>query len=319
MKRALVLAFLFAIAATAARGTEVVRVAPWDLHSSFWMSLHQTLMHDATRRDPRDVAALTAEEQTAWNEAFTAYRTAAAGAPNITFTRPMVITIDGLSQVADDAISPTIDAPMSDALTKAAPVYRKHWWRADDAANRFFIAYAAALLREAGAELIRAHSAAYRMPWPDRVRVYITPHAGPFGAYTITNLRNAGITTTMSSRDSGYQGFRALEMMLHESSHALVDPNHGTVAAAIHAATKKLGVKYPVDLWHAILFATSSELTRRALAERGTTQYAPYANDMFRDVWPRYREPIEQHWIPYLSGNGTLEEAVEKVVAAIPR
>ncbi|HUP60437.1 MAG TPA: hypothetical protein VNA69_08480 [Thermoanaerobaculia bacterium] len=78
-------------------------------------------------------------------------------------------------------------------------------------------------------------------------------------------------------------------------------------------------MKYPVDLWHAILFATSSELTRRALAERGTTEYVPYANGMFRDVWPRYREPIEKHWIPYLSGNGTLEEAVERVVAAIPR
>ncbi|HUP60436.1 MAG TPA: hypothetical protein VNA69_08475 [Thermoanaerobaculia bacterium] len=118
MKRALVLTILFALAATAAGqggrtsrpplagGMEIVRAGPWDLHSSFWMSLHQTLMHDATRPDPRDV---------------------------------------------------------------------------------------------------------YRMPFPERVRVYIAPHAGPFGAYTITNLRNAGITTTMSSRDAGYQGFRALD------------------------------------------------------------------------------------------------------------
>ena len=307
------------IAAGSARAAEVVRVAPWDLHSSFWMSLHQTLMHDATRTDARDVAALTPEERNAWSEAVAAYRNATPNAPNITFTRPMVIMIDALSQVADDATAPDIDAPLSEELRKAAPVYRKHWWKADDAANRFFIAYAAPMLRDAGDELIRAHAAVYRTPWPERVRLYVTPEGGPFGAYTITNLRNAGITTTMSSRDAGYQGFRALEMIFHEASHALVSPHQGTVADAIAAAAKKLGVEVPRDLWHAILFATSSELTRRALASRGVTEYTPYATGMFRDVWPKYREPVEKHWLPYLSGNGTLAEAIEKVVAAIPR
>jgi hypothetical protein len=32
-----------------------------------------------------------------------------------------------------------------------------------------------------------------------------------------------------------------------------------------------------------------------------------------------YREPIEKHWIAYLNGQGTLEDAIDKVVAAIPR
>jgi hypothetical protein len=35
---------LFAVNANAA---EVVRVPPWELHNSFWMSLHQTLIADA--------------------------------------------------------------------------------------------------------------------------------------------------------------------------------------------------------------------------------------------------------------------------------
>src|SRR6185437_10436171 len=106
--------------------------------------------------------------------------------------------------------------------------------------------------------------------------------------------------TTMSCRDASYQGFRALEILLHESSHAVVNPNNGTVAAAISAASKKRSVAVPRDLWHAILFATSSELTRRLLVERGVENFVPYSEGMFTRAWPKYRQPIETHWFAYL-------------------
>ena len=296
---------------------EVVRVSPWEFHSSFWMSLHQTLMAEVIRSKPRDSTTLPAEEQAAWNEAVAVYR-AAGGHGDLTQANPMVITNDGLTQVADDATEPVIDAPLADALKRAAPVYRAHWWAADDKANRFFIAYAAAMLREGGAELVRAHEAVYRTPWPQRILVYIAPYGGPFGAYTMTG-RAGGVITTMSSRDAGYQGLRALEMLLHESSHAILNPNRGTVAAAIAAAAKKRGLDAPRALWHAILFATSSELTRQLLAERGVADFVPSSVDLFTRVWPKYREPIEKYWIAYLHGQGTLEDAIDKVVDAIPR
>jgi hypothetical protein len=274
-------------------------------------------MADATRSSPRELAALSAEERAAWNEAVTAYRTA-GGSGDVTFAKPMMITNDAVSQVADDATEPLIDAPLADALTRAAPVYRKHWWAEDDRANRFFISYAAAMLREAGEDLVRAHERVYRTEWPVQIRAYIAPYGGPFGAYTMTG-RAGGVITTMSSRDSGYQGLRALEMLLHESSHAVVIPTRGTVGASISASAQKRGLDVPRDLWHAILFATSSELTRRLLAERGVADYIPSSEDLFTRVWPKYREPIEKHWFAYLNGQGTLEEAIDKVVEAIPR
>ena len=307
----------FLSAATTLQSAEVVQVRPWELHSSFWMSLHQTLIDEAMRSSPRAGALSSAEEQAAWKAAVDAYRTA-GGRGDLTFARPMIITTDSLTQVADDATELATDAPLKDALLRAAPLYRKHWWTADDEANRFFIGYAAGLLREAGQRLVREHEAVYRAPWPARVRVYVTPSAGPFGAYTMHGLAG-GVITTMSCRDSGYQGFRALEMLLHESSHDIVGPNDGTVAKAIAAASQKAGVAVPRDLWHAILFATSSELTRRLLAERGVTSFVPSSADLFTRAWPRYREPVENHWIAYLNGQGTLEEAIERVVAAIPR
>ena len=298
----------------AAHASEVVRVSHWELHNSFWMSLHQTLIDDAMREKPRDLGALKPEEQTAWNEAVAAYK-AAGGSGDMTFTKSMTITTDGLTQVADDAVDPIIDAPVADTLKKAAPVYRAHWWAADDNANRFFIAYASAMLREAGDELVRAHQKVYRTPWPERIRVYVTPAAGPYGAYTTYGLAGGWITT-MSCHDEGYQGLRALEMLLHESSHTVVNPNRGTVAEAVAAASKKRNIRQPHDLWHAILFATSSELTRRYLAERGT-KFVPSSEDLFTRAWPFYRVAVETHWYAYLNGQGTLEDAIDKIVDAV--
>src|SRR3954447_9863551 len=227
------------------RGAAGVDAGPWEFHSSVWMSLHQTLIADAMRTAPRTLPELSAEERAVWNNSVNAYRTA-GGRGDMTFARPMLLTTDGLTQVADEAVDPLLDVPLKDALMAAAPVYRRHWWAADDQANRFFINYASAMMRDTGDALVRAHEAVYRANWPDRVRAYIAPSGGPFGAYTVLG-RSGGVITTMSSRDAGYSGLRVVEMLLHESSHAIVNPNNGAVAAAIAAAAKKHGVEVPRD------------------------------------------------------------------------
>lgn len=313
-------AFLFVLAvviqAAPAQGAEVVVVRQWEIHSSFWMSLHQRLIADAAAPNIRDLAALSPEEQAAWTASASVYRST-GGPGNITFARPMLVTTDALTQVADDAVDLAIDAPLKDPLVRAAPIYRKYWWVGDDRSNRFFIAYAAAMLREGAEALVRGHELAYAAAWPTRIRVYITPVAGPFGAYTVSGMAGGWITT-MSSRDASYQGVRALEMLLHEASHAVVGPNQ-SVGAVIANAAKSRNVAAPPDLWHAILFATSSELTRRVLLERGIVDYVPYSVDMFARVWPNYRQPIERFWLPYLNGEGTLEQAISRLMEAIQR
>jgi hypothetical protein len=94
-----------------------------------------------------------------------------------------------------------------------------------------------------------------------------------------------------------------------------------TVAGLLVSAliSHRAAVAAPRDLWHAIIFATSSELTRRALLARGVPDYVPSSIDLFTRVWPRYREAVEKNWLPYLDGQGTREDAIDHLVSAIPR
>ena len=172
--------FLLAIllsAAPDARAAEVVRAGRWELHSSFWMGLHQTLMRDAASRGERDLTGLTAEQRSAWDAAVAVYGQN-AGAGSITFADAMVNLQSELTQVADDAVTLQVAGPLADAVRQAASVYRAHWWPLDDAANRFYIGYAAAMLRDAGGEIAARHETVYRTSLPPSIRVDITPEPG---------------------------------------------------------------------------------------------------------------------------------------------
>jgi hypothetical protein len=299
------------------RAAEVTRAGPYTFHSSFWINLHETLMHHAMARRAPDLTALPANDAEAWRATVDVYRKNKSGW-NINFDRPMAITHDVLTQFGDEVAAPTLREPLGPALLQAAPIYRRHFWPADDRANRFWIGYAAAMIRDAGEDLARAHAKAYGVPWPESVRVDAAAHAGPFGAYTMMG-QLAGVHETVSSRAAGNAGLSALEVVFHEASHALVAPAQGRVAEAIKKHADRLGIEPPPDLWHAIIFATSSELTRRALRERGADGYTPMVYDLYARAWPHYREPIEKYWLGYLDGALSFDEAIGKIVEAAPK
>ena len=138
-------------------------------------------------------------------------------------------------------------------------------------------------------------------------------YGGRFGAYT--TIHRGFAHTTMSSRDPGYQGFKSLEMVLHESSHAVVGVTEGAIGPEIEAAAAALGVRPPRQLWHAVLFYTSGELTRRALEARAVP-YRTYAHDggLYDGAFRGTLEAIETHWQAWLDGELSREEAIRRMV-----
>jgi hypothetical protein len=181
-----------------------------------------------------------------------------------------------------------------------------------DRANRFWIAVAVPLLASAAEDLAAAHAKAYGVAFPTHILVDVSPQAREFGAYTVGE--GAAAHSDTSSTEPGYQGFAALEMLMHEPSHAIVAPSSGAIGADLARASADLGIKPYSSLWHAVLFYTSGELTRQWLARHGVSDYRPSILGMYERGFQRYRQALEADWQAYLDGKMSREEAMRKVL-----
>jgi hypothetical protein len=308
MRRIACAASILLLAASSAGAAE-----RFEMQSNFWVSLHQTLLDIAANN--REVDPTIAEaDRSHWINAVTTYQRR--------FGDRSPVVDEELIRI-NDALSSATDLPpegfaeeVTRALLQAAPVYRKHRWANDDRANRFWISAAEGLLRDAGEELVREHVRVYGVAFPARIRVDVAPAAGPFGAYTTE--ANGLIHTTISSRDPGYQSFAALEMLMHEASHAIVGPANGIIGPEINAYAIEKRLLAPRQLWHAILFYTSGELTRSALLARGV-EYTPYARkqNMYDRAFFGLKQSLETFWQSYLEGSIARPVAIQHIVDAV--
>ncbi len=283
----------------------------WEMQSNFWVSLHHTLL-DASQNGRKADESLLPADRSAWTNAMLAYRVRFAD--RVPWEDEELTRINDMLSSTGEMLQEGLPEEVARALLLAAPVYRRVYWPSDDRANRFWISTAHGLLRDAGEELAAAHAQVYAAPYPAHIRVDVSPYAGPNGAYTTD--ANGFVHTTISSRDSGYQGFAALEMLLHEASHAILSPTTGVIGPQINALATEKRLLVPRHLWHAILFYTSGELTKRALRERGVNDYVPYAykKGMYDRPFFGLRQPLETFWQSYLDGRMAREAAVEAIV-----
>lgn len=288
----------------------------WDLQSNFWVNLHQALYDEAQSGKHFEAQGVTDLETKLWRDAVNTYRVRFYDRSPI-FDDELVRINDALS-AATDLPPEGFAEPVTKALLSAAPVYRKYRWAADDRSNKFWISVAGAMLRDAGEELARDHGRAYGVAFPAKVRVDVSATAGTFGAYTSDS--GSLIHTIISSRDPRYQGYAALEMLLHEASHAIAGAASGAIGTEIANVGRNSTPKLlpPRELWHAILYYTSGELTRRALAERGIDDYTPYMykQQMFDRAFFGLRDPLETYWLTYLDGKMQRDAAITAIVQA---
>jgi hypothetical protein len=302
----------------------------FDFYSRFWINLHHVLYEQArletarptTRSQTQPAASaekkhttekLSDAESRAWSSAVAAYEQHWAKS-DLLFDTEMVRIKDRLEEIGDDESLQTsgLTPDLVDALERAAPVYRAHWWVEDDRANRDWIADVAPLVERLGAQLAREHARVYRVPWPaGNIRVDVCTYAGLFGGYTTLDP----LRVTVSSRDARNQREAALEVLFHESSHALAQPVRDAIVRDCRARNKPI----PRDLWHALLFYTTGEIVRRNLAtltDAAPASYQPYAyrQGLYVRDWQNYERALEQFWRPYLEGRDDFDDAVARLV-----
>jgi hypothetical protein len=319
-----VLVVLTLSAASAAGETPVAEVSQLQLYSGFWQNLHHFLYVSAWARRPvvagqprlamplpsgSDVS-MAPDEKATWDRAVAVYERDYASR-DLLFDQGMTRIKLGLVDRDDKLTGAPYDDELKSVLLSAAPIYRKYWWPAHDAANRAWIEDAARRTTKYASAIIARLTTLYGTPWFSRpVRVDVVRFGKSQGAYTSNNPTHI----VVASSDLGYAEWSSVEMLFHESSHGLIRKTE----LAINDAANKAG-KMPRDLWHVVLFYIAGEVTRQELAKDGV-DYKPYlyAVGLFDRAWSRFRSPVETCVQPYIDGKITLEQMTANLAAAIP-
>jgi hypothetical protein len=287
------------------------KVGRYRLQSNPWVNLHQRLVYEARFKEPAP-AALSGEDLAKWKKAVEAYNVF-LGRRNPIFDDELKRMNAELSKTTTLKLPASIPKAASAVLEEVMPLYRSVQWEEDDRANRFWMAVAEPMLASAGDELVEAHAKAYGIPFPKQILVDVSAFAWEFDAYTVGDGELAH--SVISSTGRSNQGFWALEILMHEPSHAIVDGGSGAIGADLNRLAKELGVKPRYNLWHAILFYTSGELTRRALAKRGVREYQRIIDaGMYERGFQGFKEPLETHWQAFLDGKVSRDEAIRQIL-----
>ncbi|MFC7622108.1 hypothetical protein [Microlunatus sp. GCM10028923] len=205
----------------------------------------------------------------------------------------------------------TPPAGWQDVFDPVRPLYAETDWPAQDELNRAWSAQVADRLDRLP-EILDELQRRYRCTLPAaevlRVDTVWVGHRVP--AYT--TLEPTHLTCSTTNPDS--QGWTAVEILLHEASHALANPLRLAIRDRVDTSDRGLG-----QLWHVVLFHLTGETVRRALAGIGV-DYRTYADStgLFDRAWPQWRGPITQAWAGYLDGTEDWVEACDRLVAGIP-
>jgi hypothetical protein len=287
----------------------------------FWLNLHhflyvlgraQNKTRDSSREAvvhaPEDqgqgLAKLKPAEQTIWQEAVAAYAN--------TLSKSDLVFDDSLAEITNALVTAGhkksladsgIDPAVVDALTKAAPIYRKAWWSKHRAANEAWEVATEALVKKNGSKILDFITGAYRMEWPtEGYNVHISAYANWAGAYsTKGNLLVLSSLSEATQRDDG------LEIVFHEGMHQWDDQ----IEKILNDEAKRVRKPVPRNLSHALIFFTAGEAVKHVIPD-----HVPYA-DKF-GVWQRgmtrEKDVLYEIWRPYLNGSSGREESLREMI-----
>lgn len=194
----------------------------------------------------------------------------------------------GMAIATDQLDDPVVPARLRTELSSVLPIYREHYWRAHDAANRVWIADVLPVVERIGARVVGRLESLLMSTWPKGLRVDVVWVGKETGGYTSVDPDH----TTISSGDG--RATAGVEIFFHEAAHLMV----GRFQAALD------------ELWHPVQFYIVGMVVRDALREIGI-DYEPYldATGLLDRAWPQHRSRLETTWRRYVDGEITFAQA----------
>ena len=293
-------------------------------HSDFAANLHDALLEAGRDRnfqrpalfEEGDEAACFGElpdfVRAAWSQAV-GYYAEVVSSSSWTEQQQFVNRLElvGLGHMVGEGARPVVEIGAA-MRAAAAPAYQACRWPAQDAENRRWIDQVMPLLEAHGEAIADRIGELYARPLGGLpIRVDVVETVNWSGANTIFLMPEGGHIFLSNETPEGPE---SLETVFHEASHTLMSPR-SPVPRALEEASNRLEVPLPRDLWHGLLFVTTGEAVREALAAAGEPAYEPmtYAQGIFEE----FHDVLQRAWTAYLDGDRSLEEATEELVRAV--
>ncbi len=285
----------------------------------FWLNLHHFLYvlgraenkeRDRSREavlaapvdQERGFEKLSDTDRKIWSAAVASYADGTSK-KDLVFDDPLPALTNALARAGDGKSLTEIDSAVAEILQRAAPIYRRAWWKEQQEANRKWSKAIQALVDRHGTSVLAFITNAYKLQWPAAgFPVHVSAYSNWAGAYS-----TSGNLLVMSSLAPGNQEAYGLETIFHEGMHQWDEQ----VFAALREQAIKLNKFFPRGVSHSLIFFTAGEAVRRVVPG-----HVPYAEKF--GVWQRGLGPmkvaLEETWQPYLDGRGTRDEAFAALI-----
>ncbi len=201
--------------------------------------------------------------------------------------------------------------PLMDQLIALKPLYDKHYWPEHHAANVAVYEDNIDLIRSLEDTAVVDLEQLCHAEWQEeKIRVDISYHSKLSRPYTtVTPVAHI----VMDSRRNATPAGNWFELLLHETSHHMIDDDSGFVGGTILDVAAIGRYRLPRQLSHSYLFYLSGKVAQRHLLD----SYPEYELYMVRrGVFARSFDLLREHLDPYIAGEVSLHDATREFMEA---
>lgn len=189
-------------------------------------------------------------------------------------------------------------------------VYKGHQWEQANNANLYAYRANIGLIEKYEDEFVNRLQTLSKVPWQrEKIRVDISYDSKRDIPYTTTN---PSVHIVMDSKRSTIVKGEWFELLLHESSHHLINEGSSKISELIINSSRAIGQKAPNQLWHAILFYLTGSVTQGILENKESIPYSTYM--VRRNVFTEYYASLHRILPRYITEAITLEDAIQEII-----